>query len=181
MVLDVHELEPADALRLLRTGDLDIVLLELDIQEKEPANALRGMREVALLDEPWRLVVPATFPTPARLDDVRDAVWLGPEPTTAAARALGRLADPRHHVPHASLVLRLRRRARARRGRAGRGDAPGARGPGETPDGVTVVPLPGLGSRRLVARHRATRHEPRPVVNAVIDEMIAAAAAIELG
>ena len=45
----------------------------------------------------------------------------------------------------------------------------------EVPDGVTVVGLPGLGSRRLVARHRATRHEPRPVVSAVLDEMVAAA------
>ena len=43
------------------------------------------------------------------------------------------------------------------------------------PDGVTVGGLPGLGSRRLVARHRATRHEPRPVASAVLDEMVAAA------
>ncbi|TGJ94392.1 LysR family transcriptional regulator, partial [Actinotalea fermentans ATCC 43279 = JCM 9966 = DSM 3133] len=86
--LDVQELEPAEALRLLRSGDLDVVLLERDEDADSPAP--RGMREVPLLDEPWRVVVPVTFPTPARLDDVRDAVWLGPEPSTAAARALRR-------------------------------------------------------------------------------------------
>ena len=77
--LDVREVEPADALRLLRTGDLDVVLLERDEDADSPAP--RGTGEVPLLDEPWRVVVPATFPTPARLDDVSDALWLGPEPT----------------------------------------------------------------------------------------------------
>lgn len=178
--LDVQEVEPADALRLLRTGDLDVVLLERDEDADSPAP--RGMREVPLLDEPWRVVVPATFPTPARLDDVRDAVWLGPEPTTAAARALRRLSRTlgttlrtRHSYYDFDVALALVA--------AGQGVAmlPALAVQGEMPDGVTVVPLPGLGSRRLVARHRATRHEPRPVVNAVIDEMVAAASAIELG
>ncbi|GAA3215219.1 LysR family transcriptional regulator [Oerskovia jenensis] len=178
--LDVQELEPAEALRLLRSGDLDVVLLERDEDADSPAP--RGMREVPLLDEPWRVVVPATFPTPARLDDVRDAVWLGPEPTTAAARALRRLSRTlgttlrtRHSYYDFDVALALVA--------AGQGVAmlPALAVQGEMPDGVTVVPLPGLGSRRLVARHRATRHEPRPVVNAVIDEMVTAAAAIELG
>ncbi|MDF2848093.1 MAG: LysR family transcriptional regulator [Oerskovia sp.] len=178
--LDVQELEPAEALRLLRSGDLDVVLLERDEDADSPAP--RGMREVPLLDEPWRVVVPATFPTPARLDDVRDAVWLGPEPSTAAARALRRLSRTlgttlrtRHSYYDFDVALALVA--------AGQGVAmlPALAVQGEMPDGVTVVPLPGLGSRRLVARHRATRHEPRPVVNAVIDEMVAAAAAIELG
>ncbi len=178
--LDVQEVEPADALRLLRTGDLDVVLLERDEDADSPAP--RGMREVPLLDEPWRVVVPATFPTPARLDDVSDAVWLGPEPTTAAARALRRLSRTlgttlrtRHSYYDFDVALALVA--------AGQGVAmlPALAVQGEMPDGVTVVPLPGLGSRRLVARHRATRHEPRPVVNAVIDEMVACASAIELG
>ena len=178
--LDVQELEPAEALRLLRSGDLDVVLLERDEDADSPAP--RGMREVPLLDEPWRVVVPATFPTPARLDDVRDAVWLGPEPTTAAARALRRLSRTlgttlrtRHSYYDFDVALALVA--------AGQGVAmlPALAVQGEMPDGVTVVPLPGLGSRRLVARHRATRHEPRPVVNAVIDEMVACASAIELG
>jgi len=178
--LDVQELEPAEALRLLRSGDLDVVLLERDEDADSPAP--RGMREVPLLDEPWRVVVPATFPTPARLDDVRDAVWLGPEPSTAAARALRRLSRTlgttlrtRHSYYDFDVALALVA--------AGQGVAmlPALAVQGEMPDGVTVVPLPGLGSRRLVARHRATRHEPRPVVNAVIDEMVAAAASIELG
>src|SRR6478735_6449829 len=178
--LDVQEREPAEALRLLRAGELDVVLLERDVEADAPAP--RGTREVVLLDEPWRLVVPTTMPTPARLDDVRDAVWLGPQPETAAARALRRLERglgttlrTRHLYYDFDVGLSLVA--------AGLGVAmlPALAVEGvasaEVPDGVTVVGLPGLGSRRLVARHRATRHEPRPVVSAVLDEMVDAAAA----
>src|SRR6478735_6477286 len=180
--LDVQEREPAEALRLLRAGELDVVLLERDVEADAPAP--RGTREVVLLDEPWRLVVPTTMPTPARLDDVRDAVWLGPQPETAAARALRRLERglgttlrTRHLYYDFDVGLSLVA--------AGLGVAmlPALAVEGvasaEVPDGVTVVGLPGLGSRRLVARHRATRHEPRPVVSAVLDEMVDAAAAID--
>src|SRR5690606_31857707 len=167
---DVQEREPTEALRLLRAGELDVVLLDRDYEADSPAP--RGTREIVLLDEPWRLVVPASMPTPARLDDVRDAVWLGPEPGTAAARALRRLARglggpprPRHNSSASAAPLP--------RVAAGRGvampRAPGVGGgaPDAVPAGVPVVGRPGLGSRRLVAPHRATRHEPRPVVSAV--------------
>ncbi|MGV2549504.1 LysR family transcriptional regulator, partial [Bacillus licheniformis] len=51
---------------------------------------------------------------------------------------------------------------------------------GDLPEQVTVVRVPGLGSRRLVARHRATRREPGPAVSAVIDELLAAASGLDL-
>jgi hypothetical protein len=51
----------------------------------------------------------------------------------------------------------------------------------ELPDSVAVVSLAGLGSRRLVVRHRQNRHEPGPAVRAVVDEMVAAAREIDLG
>jgi DNA-binding transcriptional LysR family regulator len=51
----------------------------------------------------------------------------------------------------------------------------------DVPDGVAVVALAGLGSRRMVARHRKNRHEPGPAVRAVVDEMVAAAREIDLG
>ncbi|MBD5784573.1 LysR family transcriptional regulator [Cellulosimicrobium terreum] len=180
--LDVQEREPAEALRLLRAGDLDVVLLERDFEAAD-SPAPRGTHEVVLLEEPWRLVVPAAMPTPTRLDDVRDVVWLAPQPATAAARALGRLEHgfgqplrTQHLYYDFDVAMSLVA--------AGLGVAvlPALAVEGgasdEVPDGVTVVGLPGLGSRRLVARHRATRHEPRPVVRAVLDEMAAAAAEI---
>ncbi|WP_069388076.1 LysR family transcriptional regulator [Cellulosimicrobium cellulans] len=180
--LSVQEREPAEALRLLRAGELDVVLLERDFEAAE-SPAPRGTHEVVLLEEPWRLVVPATMPTPARLDDVRDAVWIAAQPHTAAARALSRLSHglggtlrTQHLYYDFDVALSLVA--------AGLGVAmlPALAVEGgaadEVPEGVTVVGLPGLGSRRLVARHRATRHEPRPVVSAVVDAMVEAAAEI---
>ena len=47
-------------------------------------------------------------------------------------------------------------------------------------DRVQVASLTGLGSRRVVARHRSTRAEPRREVVAVLDEVVAAAQALDL-
>src|ERR687893_657292 len=86
----VREHEPADSLRMLRAGELDIVVLERDVDVDAPAP--RGAHDVPLLDEPWRVVVPAHQPAPERLDDLRGVQWLGPEPGTAGERALSRLS-----------------------------------------------------------------------------------------
>ncbi|MGX1675527.1 hypothetical protein [Streptomyces sp. NPDC055400] len=43
-------------------------------------------------------------------------------------------------------------------------------------DGVKAVSLPGLGSRSLTARHRASRSEPRKEVAIVLDGILKSAA-----
>lgn len=177
--VDVQEREPAELLRMLRGGDLDVVLLEHDAEAVVPAP--RGTRDVLLLDEPWLLVVPSSRPAPERLEDVLDAVWVGAEPDTAADRALRRLSraagrplETRHSYYDFDVALALVA--------AGQGVAmlPALALQGGVPDGVTVTRPLGLGTRRLVARHRATRHEPGPVVRAVVDEMVAVAAGLDL-
>ncbi|WP_413804177.1 hypothetical protein [Streptomyces iranensis] len=50
---------------------------------------------------------------------------------------------------------------------------------GVLPDGVKAVSLPGLGTRRLIARHRTTRSEPRKEVLTVLDAIIASAAELD--
>ncbi|ROS73304.1 LysR family transcriptional regulator [Cellulomonas sp. PhB143] len=177
--LQVVEAEPEKALRGLRAGGYDIALAEQD-GDADVATP-RGMHDVIVLDEPWCLVTPVAFPTPAQLDDLADAVWLGAADGTAAARAVqrvaGQLASPptvRHRYYDFDVALSLVA--------AGQGVAllPALALQGDVPDGVTVVRLPGLGSRQLVARHRSTRSEPGPATSAVLDEMLAAGAALEL-
>lgn len=180
--LVVEEHDPAESLRRLRSGDLDVVLLERD-SSPDGAQASRGMRDVVLIDEPWRLVVPAGFGVPTRLSDLVDAVWLGPEPDTAGERALRRLEREvgttfvtRHIYYSFDVALALVA--------AGLGVAvvPAlALWLRPAPDDVTVVRLPGLGSRQLVLRHRSGRHDPRPAVAAVVEEFIEQAAGIQLG
>ncbi|MFI2754908.1 LysR family transcriptional regulator [Cellulomonas sp. P22] len=178
--LVIEEREPVDSLRRLREGDADIVLLERD--EDADASVPRGARDVVLLEEPWRLVLPAAVAAPTQLDDLRDAMWVGAEPGTAADRALGRVAATlgghvrtRHQYYDFDVALSLVA--------AGQGVAmlPALALQGEVPHGVSVVTVPGLGSRRLVARHRATRREPGPATVAVLDLLLGVAGALELG
>jgi DNA-binding transcriptional LysR family regulator len=183
--VDVREHEPAESVRMLRAGDLDVALLERDVDVDAPAP--RGAHDVPLLDEPWRLVIPASMPRPERIDDLRDAQWLGAEADTAAGRALRRLSRTlgvtlatRHAYYDFDTALALVAAgqgvamlpALALQGMPSTG--------GEVLDGVEVVGLPGLGSRRLVVRHRATRHEPGRAVRAVVDEMVEVSRTLQL-
>ncbi|NKY22628.1 LysR family transcriptional regulator [Cellulomonas denverensis] len=176
--LVIEEREPAESLRRLREGDADIVLLERD--EEADAHVPRGQRDVVLLEEPWRAVLPPAVATPAQLSDLAGATWLGAEPGTAAARALGRIAGAvgpmtvRHVYYDFDVALALVAAGQ------GIGMLPALALQGDLPEQVTVATVPGLGSRRLVARHRATRREPGPAVSAVIDELLAAASGLDL-
>lgn len=172
LTLDVREHEPAEAVRMLRAGDLDAVLLERDVDVDAPAP--RGQHDVPLLDEPWRLLVPHSLPTPERLDDLGDLPWIGALRGTASDRALRRLGRTlgtdltmRHAFFDFDTALALVA--------AGQGVAmlPALAIERSTvPDGVDVVAMTGLGARRIVVRHRSTRHEPGPAVRAVVDAML---------
>lgn len=176
--LVVEEREPGESMRRLREGDADIVLLERD--EDADTHVPRGQRDVVLLEEPWRLVLPTTVATPTQLSDLTGVTWLDAERGTAAARAMSRIATAlgpittRHVYYDFDVALALVAAGQ------GIGMLPALALQGELPDGVTVATVPGLGSRRLVARHRATRREPGPAVVAVIDELLAVASGLDL-
>lgn len=180
--LVIEERDPAESLRLLRSGDLDIVLLERD-SSPEGSEAPRGMHDAILVDEPWRLIIPAGFPTPTQLADLIDAVWLGPQADSAGQRALRRVErelgvrlTTRHVYYGFDVALSM---VASGLGVAMMPALALLHHP--VPDNVTVVRLPGLGSRRLVLRHRSGRHGPRPVVSAVVEGLLDQAATIELG
>ncbi|GAB3101024.1 LysR family transcriptional regulator [Isoptericola nanjingensis] len=178
--VDVREHEPAEAIRMLRAGDLDVILLERDADMDSPAP--RGVHDVPLLDEPWCVVVPAGLPMPERLDDLANLQWVGAEADTASDRALRRLArtlgttvSQRHRFFDFDTALAL---VAANQGVAML-PALALQG-GDVPEGVEVARLAGLGTRRIVARHRATRHEPGPAVRAVVDAMVEVTRDLEL-
>ncbi|MBD3780560.1 MAG: LysR family transcriptional regulator [Micrococcales bacterium] len=176
--LVVEERDPAESMRRLREGDADVVLLERD--EDADTHVPRGQRDVVLLEEPWRLVLPGSVATPTQLSDLAGVTWLAAERNTAAARAMGRVTSAlgaptvRHVYYDFDVALALVAAGQ------GVGLLPALALQGELPDGVTVATVPGLGSRRLVARHRATRREPGPAVVAVIEELLAVASGLDL-
>lgn len=175
----IKDMEYSDGLRALRAGEADIVLHERD--EDTKPNVARGQRDLPVLDEPWRLVVPASMPTPTSLHELAGARWVGPDPLTASARALGRLSaeigaapTSRHSFYDFGVALALVA--------AGEGVAllPALALRAGVPDGVSVATMPGLGSRRIVARHRQTRHEPGPATAAVLEAVTTTAAGVVL-
>lgn len=176
--IEIREREPQDAMRGLRAGDLDVILHEADADAEH--RTPRGLRDVPLLDEPWRLVMPAAMPVPASLHELTGAQWLGPDPETAAARALARVSsafglsfETRHAFYDFDVALGL----------VGIGEGvallPALALERAIPDDVQVVALPGLGARRMMARHRVSRHEPGPAVEAVLAALADAANELE--
>ncbi len=176
----VHEISAEDGQRALREGAIDLLLIEAD--SPTGRSSPRGMHDVAVLDEPWVVAVPANAPLPTTLDDLAQVTWVGVDPSAAAHRATARVhaefagTPPVRHVyydsdvaismvagglgvallPSLALLGALRR------------------------EGIQAVSMAGLGTRRVVARHRSSRAEPRREVVTVLHEIVQAAGELDL-
>ncbi|WP_127130499.1 LysR family transcriptional regulator [Georgenia sp. SYP-B2076] len=176
--LVVHEIAEEQGRRALRRGELDLLVIEHDIST--PAPAPQGTRDVPFLDEPWIVVLSAQAPVPTTLLDLADSSWLAPERGGAADRALSRLGTELGYTPrtvHRYLDFDVALSMVA----AGLGVAllPELALRRHLPDNVQWAALPGLGTRRLFVRHRATRTEPRAATLAVLEQMLQVAANLE--
>lgn len=142
-------------MRMLRQRQLDAVVVELDSTTAEQHSLSAGMSEEPLLDEPWKLVVPAgaLFST-ENIDLARlPFPWLGVDPTAANSAVLGRLRQSTgaqmetvHQYQETLTALALVA--------AGEGIAivPTLALSGIVHDDVDVLDVPGLGTRRIVLR-----------------------------
>ncbi|VEG27118.1 LysR family transcriptional regulator [Actinomyces howellii] len=165
----------------LRRGELDLLLLERD--SHDPPASPQAMNDVPLLDESWLVVVPPEHPSPSTLADLVRATWIDLEASTAGSTALTRLSrqlgtplSTRHVAYDYDVVL-----AMVSHGMGYALMPELAVRSGFVPDGVDVVRLPGLGTRQLVVRHRATRSEPSHAARAVLGALVDHAGALELG
>jgi molybdate transport repressor ModE-like protein len=149
-------------MRLLRQRQLDAVVVELDSTTAVQRSLSAGMTEEPLLDEPWKLVVPqGALLTTENVDLSRLPLpWLGVEPSAANAAVLGRLGqstgaqmETAHQYQDTLTALALVA--------AGEGVAivPTLALTGVVQDGVDVLDVPGLGTRRIVLR-RFDRRRP---------------------
>ncbi|MGK3958398.1 LysR family transcriptional regulator [Arthrobacter sp. R4] len=157
-------------MRLLRQRQLDAVVVELDSTTAEQRSLSAGMTEEPLLDEPWKLVVPAgALLSTENIDLARLPLpWLGVEPTTANSAVLGRLRQSTgaqmetvHQYQETLTALALVA--------AGEGIAivPTLALSGVAHDGVDVLDVPGLGTRRIVLRRFDRRRSPSTPVDTV--------------
>ncbi|WGW11502.1 LysR family transcriptional regulator [Saxibacter everestensis] len=177
--IDIREIASERLPRSLRAGEANLVILERDLEADEPAPA--NTREVPLLDEPWRLVVPADSIADVGLPELERLPWLGIAPGGASARAVERVkanlklsTSTVHSYFDFGSALALVA--------AGHGVTllPALAVQGYLPEGVAVIDLPGLGSRRLVVRHRATKREPSAATTAVIEAIVKSVEAMDL-
>lgn len=149
-------------MRLLRQRQLDAVVVELDSTTDQQHAMSAGMTDEPLMDEPWKLVVPSgTLLTTENIDLRRlPFPWLGVESSAANASVLGRLrqstsesVETVHQYQDTITALALVA--------AGEGAAivPTLALRGVVQDGVDVLDVPGLGTRRIVLR-RFDRRRP---------------------
>lgn len=169
-----------DLMRLLRQRQLDAVVVELDSTTAEQRSLSAGIIEEPLLDEPWKLVVPSgALLTTENIDLARLPLpWLGVDPTAANAAVLGRLRqstgaqmESAHQYQETLTALALVA--------AGEGIAivPTLALSGVAHDGVDVLDVPGLGTRRIVLRRfdrRRSTSTPMDTVARLLRESAAA-------
>lgn len=178
--LEITEHDPGESIRMLRSGEIDIVMLERDAEVD--AAVTRGIAEVPLLDEPWRLVIPAGMAVPQQLSDLNGLTFVSGAEGTAADRALQRIVNQhgitvhkRHHTFDFDTTLALVG--------AGQGVAllPALALPSQPQrEHLSVVRLAGLGGRRIYLKHRSSRREPTPAVQSVVELMVEVARGLDL-
>jgi molybdate transport repressor ModE-like protein len=169
-------------LRLLRQRALDAVVVELDSTTPGQGSLSAGMIEEPLLDEPWKLVVPSgALLTTENIDlGHLPLPWLGVDSSAANASVLGRLRQStgarletvhQYHDTLTALALVA----------AGEGVAivPTLALSGVRHDGVDVLDVPGLGTRRIVLRRFDRRRTPSTPVDTVARLLREAAAGFD--
>jgi DNA-binding transcriptional LysR family regulator len=169
-------------MRLLRQRQLDAVVVELDSTTAAQLSLGAGMIEEPLLDEPWKLVVPsgALFST-ENVDLGRLPLpWLGVDSSAANSTVLGRLRqstganiETMHQYQETLTALALVA--------AGEGVAivPTLALAGVVHDGVEILDIPGLGTRRIVLRRLDGRQRNSTPVDTVARLLRESAAAFD--
>jgi molybdate transport repressor ModE-like protein len=151
--IETVEAEEDELMRGLRAGEVDGAAVELDAGTD--TGAPRGTTDAPLLDEPWKLVVPAGALLNTEVVDFgRMALpWLGVDPTAANAKAVERVqrslggeSSSAHTYYSFENALALVR--------AGEGVTlmPSLALERLATHGVDVLDIPGLGMRRIVLR-----------------------------
>ncbi|MFF3494633.1 LysR family transcriptional regulator [Streptomyces sp. NPDC002795] len=172
--LRIHEMDGDKAQQELRAGTVDLLIVEAETPIGR--RSARGTRDVPILEEPWVVVTPAGTPAPTTLTDLEHLTWLGVDADAAAHDATEHvrrgmtLARTAHSYYDYNAALALVA------GGLGVAVVPSLAVHGMPLEGVKAVSVPGLGSRRLIARHRTSRAEPRKEVATVLDGIIRAAA-----
>jgi DNA-binding transcriptional LysR family regulator len=93
----VVEVEESEALRMLRAGSLDVLVLKDD---RDTAIALpSGYVARILTQDQYRIVIPESWEIPATAEELSGKPWISAAPASACGRCFRRLADLHGVVP----------------------------------------------------------------------------------
>lgn len=161
--------------RRLRRRELDAAVVDLD-SATESNHLPVGITEQPLLDEPWKLVVPSGWFVGSDPTDLsRSSLpWLGVDASSGSAAAMERLRKAAT-LETASVHQYYETLTGLALVAAGQGIAvePALALHGLLPDNVSVLEMPGLGTRRIVLRRfesNRSLHSPVDVLATLIHE-----------
>jgi DNA-binding transcriptional LysR family regulator len=170
----VHEAGESVALAALRGGDLDVALVEdenLAVRSSRP-----GLQYTWLLDDPYRVVVPAAWPVPRSLEDLANRPWISGPPRTAVQLVLDRIRHSSglalqvaHVCEEFAAVLALVESG------LGASIVPSVALPVEDRPGLRIVGFSEFGVRHISAVTVATRRQP-PLITEVLHALVEAGA-----
>ena len=150
--LRIEETEETPGMAALRTGQYDILVIERD---EDPGLAPRGYTDVPFLDEPWMLVTPDSAPPIGAIEDLADLTWLRVNPGTSGDHVMRRITKAFPDTRWAPHLYTTYEAARALvRARTGSTILPAMALAGAHREGMRITPLPSLGTRKIVLRHK---------------------------
>lgn len=169
----VHELDEASAVASLHAGALDVVLVEDEADRLRPPPV--GLAVRRLLDDPYRLALPATWPRPRDVSDLADRPWVDGPPGSAVRGVLDRLRATTG-LPLRGAHVCLEFPAALALVDAGLAAAlvPALALPEQPGAGTQLVDVAGLSARTIGAYTQAVRG-PAPLLATVLDALSAAA------
>ncbi len=170
LTVQVREVSDGMTVRQLRSGQLDVGTSEVRLGAALP----RGFAEIPIIDDPWRVIVPASWPV-SQVAQLGNRPWISTF-DDARADALAELANEHRFSPfvahrcieYPSVIALV-------------GAGAGAAVVPAIALQLFATPLvrrlraSGAGTRTITVLHRTSRKEPTPAVRAVIDALLTAA------
>ncbi|KFF95578.1 LysR family transcriptional regulator [Streptomyces europaeiscabiei] len=178
----VVEAEGPEALRELRTGGLDLLVVEYDGDDPDPDEQWRDLASAPVADDEYRVITPADWsPPPRSVRDLADRPWVTAPPGTACGRALARISAQYAFTPQrAHTTLEFPTTLALVRAGLGAAVVPTLALTDAPPETVALPTVPMAGHRRIAAVWPASPSGPQPRTSALVEVLRQSATALGL-
>jgi DNA-binding transcriptional LysR family regulator len=178
----VVEAEGPGALRDLRTGAVDLLVVEYDGDDPGPDEQGRGLASAPVADDAYRVITPGDWsPSPRSVRELADRPWVAAPAGTACARALDRICAQYAFAPRrAHTALEFPTTLALVRAGLGAAVVPPLALADAPPETVALPTVQVAGHRRIAAVWPASQSGPQPRTAAVVEALQLAAVGLGL-